>query len=259
MNSVMSRMGAALRSSFAPGPISEHVLATYGSLRKGLCVFAFLFPFLLVGVGCALDVPIQRSLSAYYFAFPENGPCISFPMRTLFTGVLCAICVSLYLYQGFTALENWLLNAAALSGLGVAFIPKGVDPQLLQACAVLQPIADGEGWRPYLHFGSAGLMFMCLAVVAWKCAGATLSYLPAEHKGKEEGFRRRYKIIAGCMVGVLAVSLALQALDWPYTVLVGEAGGIWVFAWYWFEKTRELALSHAELKAVRDEEPPQAL
>jgi hypothetical protein len=53
------------------------------------------------------------------------------------------------------------------------------------------------------------------------------------------------------------VTLLLQLTRWPYTVLVGEVGGIWVFAWYWFEKTRELALSDAELKAVRNEEPPR--
>jgi hypothetical protein len=38
---------------------------------------------------------------------------------------------------------------------------------LLQPCAILEPIAHGEGWRPFLHFGSAALMFVCLAAVAW--------------------------------------------------------------------------------------------
>jgi hypothetical protein len=69
MSTMVSRAAAAVRRSLSPGPISEHVLATYGSLRQGLFVLSFAFPLLLVGMGAVMNVPLQQSLSAYYFAF----------------------------------------------------------------------------------------------------------------------------------------------------------------------------------------------
>lgn len=262
MRATMARAAGAVRRRLARGPIDEHVLSTYTSLRGGLFLLAALFPFLVVGLGLARGVDVQQSLSAYYFAFAGAGHCIEFPVRTLFTGALMAISVGLYLYKGFTARENLLLNAAALFGLGVAFVPKGVDDALLASCAILQPIRDAQGWWPYVHFTSAGLMFVCLAAVAWFCAGETLSYLPARHRDKEAGFRRRYKTIALAMLGAIAATLLLEwVLHEPRAILYGEAFGIWVFAWYWFEKTREMRLSHAEMVAVQhrqdiDESPP---
>lgn len=258
-NSLLANAARVLRQNFGRGPIDEHVLATYGALRKGLFALAALFPFLLVGLGWAMGVEVQHSLSAYYFAFPDAGPCITFPLRTLFTGGLCAIAVGLYLYKGFTAQENILLNAAAVCGVGVAFVPKGIDEEVAKACTILEPLREAEGWWPYLHFGSAALMFVCLSIVAWHCACATLSYLPAQHQDKEAGFRRRYKIIAIAMVSVLVATVVLEQLvQWSHAILAGEVLGIWVFAWYWFEKTRELELSHAEQRAVHGEEPSEA-
>ncbi len=46
-------------------------------------------------------------------------------MRSWFVGILFVLGIFLYLYKGFSTLENCLLNIAGLSALGVALFPTG--------------------------------------------------------------------------------------------------------------------------------------
>ena len=108
-----------------PNKLQEHIRSTYFSLRLGLGLLAFLFPVLLVSYGYLREgIPFQTSMSDYYFAFvPKDSPLRVFPMRVFFVGILCAIGVFLILYRGFSRTENWLLNFAGFSAIGVAFFP----------------------------------------------------------------------------------------------------------------------------------------
>jgi hypothetical protein len=241
----------SLRQGTTDKPITAHVLATYTSLRLGLYVLAVAFPIILVLYGWTRGIEIQPSLSAYYFA-GIGDRCVLFPTRAVLVGMLCAIAVGLYLYKGFTTLENLLLNAAAVFGLLVAIVPEGLAEPQIDACQILKLIAANQGWGPVVHFGAAIAMFICLGLVARYCACKTLTYLPPRHKDKESSFRARYRVIAYSMFAIGPIALVLEyVFGWYYTVIVVEAAGIWVFAWYWREKSRELALSHAEVKAAR--------
>lgn len=245
----------ALRSGTTSSPISEHVLGTYASLRLGLGLIGLVFPFALVGFGIAVGVPTQDSISSYYFA-SAPGECVFFPTRTPFVGALCALSVGLYLYKGFTALENWLLNAAAILGLCVAFIPEHVTQELADSCPILAPYRQLQLHELPLHFTSAVLMFVCLGAVAWFCASKTLQYLPPKDRHREKRFRIQYKTIALCMLAIGPLAILLNGAQWKYTVLLAEGSGILFFAWYWLLKSREMALSDGELKAIRRDQRP---
>lgn len=250
------QIAALARNTTPSDEIARHILATYTTLRWGLGILALLFPLLLVGYGWFRGVDLQPSLSAYYYAATSAVDCVWFPTRAVFVGLLCAIAVGLYLYKGFTNLENLLLNVAAICGVAVAWVPEKLSQEQVDACAVLAPVL-AQQTATWVHWLAAVLLFVCLGAVAWFCAEKTLAYLPAQHKHRAEGFRRTYKTLGVMMVvgPLLAVAVA-NLLDAKYTVIALEAAGIWVFAAYWLVKSRELGLSHAVEKAVQDHMPP---
>ena len=81
-----------------PRELWKHFSDTYFSLRLGLAVLAFAFPFVLYGLGKFLGLDLQPSMSAYFWAATAEQ-CASFPMRTIFVGFLVAIGAGLYLYK----------------------------------------------------------------------------------------------------------------------------------------------------------------
>ena len=101
--------------SMIPSEIRRHITQAYFNLRFGNAVAAFLFPLILWFGGRFLaDVPLQPSISAYYYT----------PMRDIFVGILFAIGSFLYLYKGFSRQENYALNCAGLLALGIAVFPE---------------------------------------------------------------------------------------------------------------------------------------
>jgi hypothetical protein len=245
-------MVAISTHSKKPLSIRTHVFATYTSLRKGLVILAILFPIALYAVGkWVYALPLQPSMSAYFFATSDASMCASFPMRTYFVGLLCAICAGLHLYKGFSQLENYLLNAAAVAGAVVAVVPERLDDAQVKVCEGLSVLADAQQGQLPLHYIAAVLMFACLAVVAWRCASDTLKLLPLEHKHRETRFRAAYKTIALLMLGFPLLGVVLgYVLGKSSTVFYVEALGIWTFAAYWTVKTREMVLSKAESLAL---------
>jgi hypothetical protein len=246
----------------------SHFSDTYFSLRMGLAVLAFTFPLVLYFYGkYRHGVDLQPSMSAYFFA-ATTRQCASFPMRTIFVGFLFAIGAGLYLYKGFTDLENILLNVAGVCAAVVAIVPERLSAdharsdarirQLFQNCPAVREWADATQALP-IHYLSAVLLFVILAIVAWACAYKTLDYLPAG-KGDPVLFRRTYRTIAGLMVlcPLSGWLLARFLSDMSTYVFFLEAAGIWTFGAYWAVKSRELALSRLEKdprEAVRNARP----
>jgi hypothetical protein len=122
-----------------PAELQERIYKTYFWLRGGLCLLAFVFPFLLWRIGSWNEIPLQNSISDYYFAFaPPNSELRAFPGRVVFVGVLFALGFFLILYRGFSSTENWTLNIAGLSALIVALFPtKTPTAQTVRATHIL--------------------------------------------------------------------------------------------------------------------------
>ena len=216
--------------------IYDHVFATYISLRKGMAVIAFAFPIVVPVVGYLLDkhLGLQDSLSAYYWASNTGFN----PSRVPFVGGLFAIAAFLYLYKGFTVVENIVLNLAGVCAVGVACFP-------------MNWTCDGCGkWTP--HGLLAITLFGCLAYVVFFRSRDTLKYLP---KGSKLAFFKwSYRVaailMAGAPVGALLITMIIGR-RW-YVIFI-EGLGIWAFAYYWLVKGCELNLSHATKKALSRE------
>lgn len=227
-------------------PLSDHMRATYFSVRRGMVVFSFFFPLLLWWGGASVGIPLQDSMSDYYFAERPGRPD-AFPLRTWFVGLLFAIGAFLWLYKGFTDEENGVLNLAGICAWLVAVFPTDREAQA--------PAAPGVSASELsVHGTSAVLLFLCLAWVAWRCACSTLKLLPPDHKHLEPLFRQLYK---GCAVLMVVLPLAAFGLglvaNLKQDVFWAEALGIWVFAAYWWIKHRELSLSRAQERAAKGE------
>ena len=243
----------------------EHYGQTYFSLRLVLMALAFAFPVLLYGVGKFLGLDLQPSMSAYFFAATAEQ-CASFPMRTIFVGILFAIGAGLYCYKGFTKLENVLLNLAGVCGAIVALVPERISQKevaesdrlqaLFDACPAVKAHIEASWLEPQgiigTHYAAAVMLFVFLALVAWLSASKTLEHLPAT--ANKRFFELAYKGLAIAMFLCPVIGLVVAFVfrgDLESKVFFIEAAGIWVFAMYWAAKSYELSLSGLEKDACK--------
>lgn len=214
--------------------LKEHVLATYLSLRRGIAWVAIVFPVLLwVGGVLRADLPLQQSMSAYYHA---GGGA----MRDVFIGVLVAVGAALFLYRGFTKLENIALDLAGVFIVGVAMFP--MEWECAGPCRAVS-------W----HGVFAVLFFLCIAYVCIFRASDTLSLIKDADRARR--FRRGYRLMGLAMIASPAVAVLLTLFLQPRsearsTIFFVEAVGVLVFAVYWMVKSREIELSDADQSAV---------
>jgi len=217
--------------------LSKHISATYKTLRLGIAVIALAFPPLLgIGGYILAKLPLDGSMSAYYHAGDSLNPGHGV-MRNVFVGILFAIGTILFLYQGITRLEDYALNIAGVLALGIALFP------------MTWPV--GSKGTPFsLHGICAVSFFVCIAYVCIFRASDTLTLIH-DHATRER-YRRSYKLLGVAMVTSPAIAFILTSvlqLNTSLTFFV-EAVGVYVFAAYWLLKSREIAGTNADQRAV---------
>lgn len=207
------------------------MLSTYFTLRTGIVVLAAALPVGLLAYSLwnhhGLD---EQSMSAFYGA--HDGA-----MRNWFVGILWAVGAFLILYQGFSRVEDWLLNFAGGFAILTASTPCycwGDDPA-----------------KSTLHTTFAVLFFVCMACVCWFCAEDTITLLP--ETSQQDKFRRTYRTIALFLVlsPLAAVAAAYLAKVPDSNVFFIEWFGVWVFAAYWLAKSAEFKITSAEKLALQ--------
>jgi len=224
--------------------LQEHIFTTYTHLRIGIAVIAFIFPILLLLGGLLHGINWQHSMSAYYHAKATAGAAPP-PMRPWFVGLLLTLGGFLFLYNGFSKLEDWCLNLAGFFAVGVAFFP--------------MPWPERSGGVINRHYVCAVLLFICVGIVTLFCTKQTLGLV--KNPSLFKWFKTLYRIAGSAM-------LFLPTLIWLYNILLYkrlfpqlaershqvfwlEAVCIWVFALYWFIKSWELRITTAELDALQ--------
>lgn len=229
--------------------LQEHIFDTYISLRYGVAALALLFPWVVLLAGAASGSGVRGSLSAYFCRTASQGCDVdgAFAARSFFVGILCAVGAALYLYKGFSNLENYLLNIAGASAWVVALVPTDCG----DACSRLQ--LDIGSRTLTLHGTAAVVLFGCVALVCLLCSSDTLDQLP------DRTTRRRYETgykVLGVLMVVLplaAVFLTVVVRQTGFRILAVEVAGTVVFGLYWLVKSIELSKSEAQKKAARGE------
>lgn len=238
-----------------PIDLSDHMLATYQTLRVVLVVIALAFPWVLwIGGRFIFDrIELQPSISDYYHASSasvaarqsaasegrkidprDTGRGV---MRNWFVGVLFAISGMLAVYKGFRPAEDVALNLASIFAVLVALFPNSWD---------------GSDNGPPLHGIFAVLFFLCIAYVCIFCASATLSLV---REDRQDHFKRAYKSLGVAMAvsPVVAVILTYALRRRESYVFFAEACGVYAFAIYWLVKTIEIRQTNADRRAASGE------
>lgn len=218
--------------------LRDHIYKTYFLLRIGLCVLGVSFPILLVLYGLWYSIPIQSSMSDYYFA-SANIEFPDFPVRVWFVGILFAIGSFLVLYKGLNRTEDRALNIAGASAIIIALFPTFAPSGCGRNCG--SPI-------PWVHNTAGVVLLVSTAFVAWACSEISLGHL--SDPKKRQWYRRVYDILAaGIFVApalAFVIAKVLRLSNW--TLLAVEAAGIWAFSAYWIAKTLELRTNDGEVE-----------
>ncbi|MCU7931844.1 MAG: hypothetical protein KZQ90_13670 [Candidatus Thiodiazotropha sp. (ex Codakia rugifera)] len=215
--------------------LQRHVLATYKTLRYGLATIAVFFPVLLVVGGRISGIPVQDSMSAYYFASCCD---LEVPaMRVWVIGLLFSIGILLVIYRGFSYKENLALNFAGICAIGVAYFP--MPWGCLDDCPTVS-----------MHYVSAILLFASIAYVCVFCANETLSLINDEMRCHY--YYIKYRSIGAVMIlsPIVALTLTFLINEPGKYILLIECIGIWTFAYFWWTKSQELSESEAEFHAL---------
>ena len=205
----------------------EHIYDSYNWLRIGMAVTAFAFPPLLWAWGKVFGLPLQGSMSAYYWASPGGDP----PVRVWFVGLIFAIGFFLFLYKGYSRLEELALDVAAIFLIGVALVPM---------------CGSGVGQCPslsFLHGLFAIVFFILIALVA--IFDSLFGLREAQASTRLGNYRIWYGATGAGMIAlpVLAVILHYFLGRADTATFWVELAGIYAFAFYWSVKTRELRKS----------------
>jgi hypothetical membrane protein len=254
-----------------PRTIEQQIRATYFALRVGAAAIAFVFPLLLWGGGKIAGFTLRDSMSAYYWATPDQlCPCgenadhsckkqqgsevdIALTpsrrekalepgtMRSWFVGLLFATGALLYVNQGHSRKEDWALNLAGLLAVGIALFPMSWD-------------CYHHSFSP--HGFCAVSFFLCIAFVSAICSRDTLGLI------RDPKVRGKYrKTYTGLAIAMIASPIAAYIFNFVASqrspVYWAELFGIYAFAAYWCVKTREMC--GPDIKRIIAEKHEQAV
>jgi len=234
-----------------PKDLQKRILATYLEVRVGIAIIGIALPLVLsIGGWLRAHLCLQDSMSAYYHASLNDKS-----MRDWFVGSLFVIGVFLYLYKGFSELENWLLNVGGILCVGVALFPMEWSACHMRNCdgtagfpGCLAP-ANPARHAFSLHGFCAITFFLCLALVCWFCAGDTLPLVKRDKTRR--WLKGLYRVIAIAMIVSMAGAYILNTvLQNPARTFFVEAFGVWSFGAYWAIKSWELSHTAADEKAL---------
>jgi hypothetical protein len=237
-----SKSHPSFTGSLTSVDLQNHVLVSYFWMRIGSGILGVTLPFVLWIGGRISGICRQDSISAYFWATTADGTFL----RTWFVGALFAVSVILGFYRGFSKVEDILLDAAAVLGVGVTLFPMPWPPDHLPWCkSVLADLSTHPGitffgGRVPLHDVCAVSFFICTAFICWFCADDTLTLI--KQPWLRSLYKRIYRFIAIAMPGSAIVALWIS---WIKTF------GVVAFGVYWLVKGIELRMSAADDLAVR--------
>jgi hypothetical protein len=236
--------------SLESNELQEHILHSYFIMRVGIAALGMSLPFLLLFGGMAAHICAQGSMSAYYHAVGTDATGHG-SMRNWFVGILFAVSISLGLYRGYSRVEDWLLDAAGVLGIGIAVFPMEWLPWQMPGCGVagsVEHVATKVFGYP-LHAVCAISFFLCIALVCWFCADDTLHLEPSETRRR--ALKLAYRTIAVLMPALMFVAWGLNTVfDTTWAVFWVEAAGVLLFGVFWLLKGFELRHTAADQKAA---------
>ena len=224
---------AAMQAKPTPEAIRDNIIGTYFNLRVAMAALSFLFPIVFYLYTLKRFGGLEQdSMSAFYGAY---GGII----RDWFVGVLWAVGFFLISYKGLSTLENWLLNGAGISAVGIAMFPCNCWTHHI-------------GDTSKVHGSFAFAFFGCMSIVVLWFSRKTLCLV--SNRQWRNLFHAAYTAIGFFLIGSITTVFTLRTLpSYKAAAFRIEWLGIWAFAAYWATKTIEYKMTSAEKMAARGE------
>ena len=243
---------ATKRALGAQEEATNALVLEYYLVRQALGYLGYFLPISLLIYGLLPGRIFQPSISEFYYTH----------MGDVMVGSLCAIGIFLFAYKGYAKREDewlsdkWLARIAGASAIGIALFPVPLRaPQHPDMCANTDIHLGLECHSNILHFGSAGIFFVCMLVfcififtkgdrdeggkLVW--TGETLIY-----------------VSCGVLIGIAILAMipyiafdefAARAAPYKY-LYFWESVGVFAFATAWLRKGRGLKLLQAAVDKI---------
>jgi len=211
----------------------SHYEVAYIKLRTSMAVLAISLPVSLFFVSYGLrKYGLLGSMSEYYTRQGFE--------RDLFVGMLSCIGLFLILYEGYSNLENRVLDLAGVLLIGVAFV--NMDKEVIEVWGYLIQVKWKLGKLGLsVHGLCATGFFLCMIYTTTVLSGQTLVDRDDKVRCK---WLLRYWTVSTVMATAMVASLVLHQLEvaifYKKTVFWIETIGVVSFAIFWLMKTREV-------------------
>lgn len=209
----------------------EKLIISYLTLRKAVGILGMTLPFILalgflfIGKSCTFP----PSISHFFYT----------GMGNYFVGILCAVSLFLFAYNGYSNTDKWVSKCAGLFAALVALFPTNFNNYADIACS---RISGGENTLSnIIHYGSATLLFSCFAffsLVLFTKTDKTGDINP-EKKIRNSIYKACGWIIVFCIAGIAAYNFfpELPRLLKTYKpVFVLETIALLAFGYSWLIK-----------------------
>lgn len=173
---------------------------------------------------------VQPSISHYYFT----------NMREVFVGVLCAYSLFLFTYKGYSKMDGFLANLAAIACLGIALFP--TDPVLTKDSTCQQDVVSmiTVPFHRAIHLSCAIAFFFILAMMSLFLFTRSKEQDPSKRTLQKRRRNRVYRvcgsIILICM-GILTFTMnGGEGEKSGYIVFTLEVVMLVTFGYSWLTK-----------------------
>ena len=207
-------------------------------LRKAVGLIGFLLPSTLLAAVLVFDVPMQNSISEFFFT----------SMRDVFVLTLSGIGVFLITYYGHDPdaddlLSDWgVSTVAGVTALVVALVPTECE---MASCytplTFFDALIRSDTLKNTLHFGSAGVFLTALALMCLRLFTKSDNPNPDPCKCRRN---RIYRVCGWTILAMVAALLIIKLLlgdpfDWDsswHFTFWAESVAVWAFAFAWLVK-----------------------
>ncbi len=215
-------------------PPTSNDVRTYRRIRKAIGILGFSLPIVLFLLSCIpfFGTAIQGSISHYYYT----------NLRELFTGVLCAVGLFLFLYKGHTNAnffknDSLMTNIAGAMAFGIALMPTAPNACGDKMYTLIPFCLD---WLAGLHYGFAAIFFLTLSIISIN----VFTIGQEVHKEIPVSALNENNIYKVCGYAMLVFIVLTPICDYyhcfPYSTLVFETLMLIAFGISWLIKGRAL-------------------
>lgn len=220
---------------------SQHEEAMH-RLRKAIGLIGFCLPVALLAGVAVFGVPMQDSISEFFFT----------GLREVFVIAMGGVGVFLIAYHGHDPhagewLTDWRVSTlAGITALLVALVPTLCETGCYEPPALLDRLIGSETAQGALHFGAAGVFLSSLAVMCiWLFTRTDDPAPPPDKLRRNRLFRACGWVIFAMVAALVLFKLILrewgQSWDaaWHFTFWA-EAIAVWAFGIAWLVKGEAL-------------------